>query len=425
MTVTSTLVSLPVAKVHRAVHPNPVATGAGLKTVMLVFGTRPEAVKMAPLVRAFSSLPWCRTVVVVTAQHREMLDQVLTLFGITPNYDLDLLKPGQGLSDITRRVIEGLDPILADEEPDMMIVQGDTTTTMAAALAAFHRQIPVAHVEAGLRTFERYSPFPEEMNRRLATAISSLHLAATPAAAENLMAEGIDASTVCVTGNTVIDALQWVAGQSVDTTGTELGDVLNKIPRSKKVLLVTAHRRESWGEPMMSIGRALAQLAETNPDLHILFPIHRNPIVRDAVMPAVAHLLNVHVIEPLDYGLFTTAIARAHIILTDSGGVQEEAPSLGVPVLVLRESTERQEAIDAGTALLVGTDQGRIVREVQRLLDHPNHWEEMASVANPYGDGYACDRTIAAVAEFLATGERLPDFVPQIGSPCTSVRKAG
>ncbi len=425
MNAPTTLVSLPTANVHRSTLPTRVVTSAETKTIMLVFGTRPEAVKMAPLVRAFSALPWCRTVVVVTAQHREMLDQVLTLFEITPNYDLDLLKPGQGLSDITRRVIEGLDPILADEEPDMMIVQGDTTTTMAAALAAFHRQIPVAHVEAGLRTYERYSPFPEEMNRRLATSLSSLHLAATPAAATNLKAEGVEESTVCVTGNTVIDALQWVASQSVDLKGTQLGDVLERIPRSKKVLLVTAHRRESWGEPMARIGRALAQLAEANADLHILFPIHRNPIVRDAIVPSIAHLSNVHVIEPLDYGLFTTAIARAHIILTDSGGVQEEAPSLGIPVLVLRESTERQEAIDAGTALLVGTDQGRIVREVQRLLDHPNHWEEMASIANPYGDGYACDRTTAAVAEFLATGQRLPDFVPQVGSACNSVRKAG
>jgi UDP-N-acetylglucosamine 2-epimerase (non-hydrolysing) len=381
-------------------------------TIMLVFGTRPEAVKMAPIVRAFRQASWCRVVVVVTAQHREMLDQVLQLFSITPEYDLAILKPGQHLSDITRRVIEGIDPILNIEAPSVVIVQGDTTTTMAAALAAFHRKIPVVHVEAGLRTFDRYSPFPEEMNRRLTSSIASLHLAATHNAAQNLKDETIDPSTIVVTGNSVIDALQWVMARPVDIASSELAGVLSRLPVDARILLVTAHRRESWGEPMASIGRALARLAQTNPHLHIIFPIHRNPVVRNSIVPLVAALSNVSVIEPLDYAAFCAAMGASRIILTDSGGVQEEAPSLGIPVLVLRDSTERQEALEAGTAKLVGTDEDRIVGEVQRLLDDESAWEEMSRATNPYGDGEASSRTVAAVGSFLGFGARIQDFTP-------------
>jgi UDP-N-acetylglucosamine 2-epimerase (non-hydrolysing) len=381
-------------------------------TVMLVFGTRPEAVKMAPIVRAFQRASWCRVVVVVTAQHREMLDQVLQLFSITPDHDLAVLKPGQHLSDITRRVIEGLDPLLDREDPSVVIVQGDTTTTMAAALAAFHRKIPVVHVEAGLRTFDRYSPFPEEMNRRLTSCLASLHLAATHNAAQNLRDETIDPAAIVVTGNSVIDALQWVTASPVDIATSELAGVLARVPATSRILLVTAHRRESWGEPMAAIGRALARLAQNNPNLHIIFPIHRNPVVRKSIVPAVAALSNVSVIEPLDYGAFCAAMGASRVILTDSGGVQEEAPSLGVPVLVLRDSTERQEALEAGTAKLVGTDESTIVREVQRLLDDDAAWEEMSRAVNPYGDGEAANRTVAAVACFLGVGARMEEFAP-------------
>jgi UDP-N-acetylglucosamine 2-epimerase (non-hydrolysing) len=385
------------------------------KTVMLVFGTRPEAVKMAPLVRAFQQTAWCRVVTVVTAQHREMLDQVLELFDIIADHDLGLLKPGQTLSDVTRRVIEGLDPILEKEAPDLVIVQGDTTTTMSGALAAFHREIPVAHVEAGLRTFDRHSPFPEEMNRKLTSCFADLHLAATSLAALNLHNEGIDPRSIYVTGNTVIDALKWVSDQPLSLAGTQLGSVFSRIPADRRIILVTAHRRESWGDPMVNIGRAIAHLATANEDVHVVFPIHRNPLVRDAVMPSIENLPNVDVIEPLDYRMFCEAMKRAHIILTDSGGVQEEAPSLGVPVLVLRDTTERQEAVDGGTAVLVGTDAQRIVREAQRLLDSDEAWDSMASAANPYGDGKAAERTVAAVAEFFGLGRRLPDYsAPQM-----------
>ena len=381
-------------------------------TIMLVFGTRPEAVKMAPIVRAFQRADWCRVVVVVTAQHREMLDQVLELFSIAPDYDLAILKPGQHLSDITRRVIEGLDPVLEREQPNVVIVQGDTTTTMAAALGAFHRKIPVVHVEAGLRTFDRYSPFPEEMNRRLTSCVASLHLAATENAARNLIAETIDPATIVVTGNSVIDALQWVVARTVDIEASELACVLSRVPGDSRILLVTAHRRESWGEPMVSIGRALASLARANADLHIIFPIHRNPLVRESIMPSIDGLSNVSVVEPLDYATFCAAMGASRVILTDSGGVQEEAPSLGVPVLVLRDSTERQEALEAGTAKLVGTNETTIVREVQRLLDDSSAWEEMSRAANPYGDGRASERTVAAVAAFLGVGARIEDFTP-------------
>lgn len=391
-------------------------------TIMLVFGTRPEAVKMAPIVRAFQQASWCRVVVVVTAQHREMLDQVLQLFSITPDYDLAILKPGQHLSDITRRVIEGLDPLLDREDPSVVIVQGDTTTTMAAALAAFHRKIPVVHVEAGLRTFDRYSPFPEEMNRRLTSSMASLHLAATHNAAQNLRDETIDPATIVVTGNSVIDALHWVTARPVDIASSELACVLSRVPATSRILLVTAHRRESWGEPMTAIGRALARLAQDNPNLHIIFPIHRNPVVRDSIVPTVAALSNVSVIEPLDYAAFCAAMGASRIILTDSGGVQEEAPSLGVPVLVLRESTERQEALEAGTAKLVGTDESTIVREVQRLLDDDTAWEEMSRAANPYGDGEAANRTVAAVGCFLGVGARIQEFAPARELALTSGR---
>jgi UDP-N-acetylglucosamine 2-epimerase (non-hydrolysing) len=383
------------------------------QTVLIVFGTRPEAIKLAPLVHELARQPWCRPITVATAQHREMLDQALRLFRIRPDHDLDLARAGHTLSEVSARVLTAIDPVLTEEEPALVIVQGDTTTTMSAALAAFHRDVPIAHVEAGLRTYDRGSPFPEELNRQLTTRLASLHLAATASAASNLYAEGVDPRSVHVTGNTVIDALQWVTARPIRLGASELANALARVD-GKRLVLVTAHRRESWGQPMIEIGRALADIARAYPDVHILFPIHRNPIVRDAVLPAVVGQRNIHVVEPLGYEAFCAAMARAHIIVTDSGGVQEEAAGLGVPVLVLRDTTERQEALDAGTARLVGTDRDTIVRNVAQLLDTNEEWQRMATAVNPFGDGRASERIAAGCAEYLGVGTRLPDFTPRV-----------
>ena len=375
---------------------------------MLIFGTRPEAVKMAPLAQAMAKVPWCKPVVAVTAQHREMLDQVMELFELTADYDLNMLTPGQTLTDVTVKALGGLGPILEEVKPDAVVVQGDTTTTFAGALAAFYRQIPVVHMEAGLRTDNPYSPFPEEINRRLATQLATLHLAATPTSCENLLRDGIARDKVLVTGNTVIDALHW----AVDRAPSYDSDVLDRIDQSgRQVLLVTAHRRESWGEPMRNIGLALADLAAKFTDLEIVFPIHRNPLVRDAIMPSIEGFDNVTVIEPLAYGAFSRLIARSSIVLTDSGGVQEEAPSLGKPVLVLRETTERPEAVKAGTARLIGTDRSRIVDEVSMLLTDSDAYAAMANAVNPYGDGKASQRTIDAMAHMFGMGPRPTEFL--------------
>ncbi len=382
------------------------AAGTGPKRVMVVFGTRPEAVKLAPVIQELGRSPWFRAVVAVTAQHRGMLDQVLDAFGIVADADLDLIQPGQSLTDITVRALAGLTPLVGRERPEALLVQGDTTTTVAAALAGFYHRVPVAHLEAGLRTFDRYSPFPEEMNRRLTTQLATLHLAPTSTARQHLLAEGVAREAVVVTGNTVIDALLWAVAQDAPWS-PELG-VLEDDHR--RVLLVTAHRRESWGPAMTGIGRAVAEIARAEPGVLVVFSLHLNPVVRDALRPALAGLANVLVVEPVAYPVFARLMARAHIVLTDSGGIQEEAPSLGKPVLVMREKTERPEALASGTARLVGTSPERIVDAVRRLLHDQTEYRALASAVNPYGDGRASARTVAALAHLFGLGDRPEEF---------------
>ena len=380
------------------------------KRILLVFGTRPEAVKMAPLIRALAEDGRCEPIVAVTAQHREMLDQVLTLFEITPAYDLNMLAPGQTLTDITVNALVGLGPILESCKPDVVVVQGDTSTTFAGALAAFYRQIPVVHLEAGLRTNDRYSPFPEEINRRLTTQLTTLHLAATATAAANLERENVPTDAIVITGNTVIDALHWAVQHPTDYSDPRLEAIASG---NSPVVLVTAHRRESWGEGMRSIGAALADIAQRHPTVEIVFPIHRNPLVREAIIPEVAHLPNILILEPLAYGEFSRLLARCTVVLTDSGGVQEEAPSLGKPVLVMRDTTERPEAVAVGAARLVGTDSERIANGVSRLLTDASAYAAMANVTSPYGDGHAANRSVNAITHLLGIGERSANFVDQ------------
>lgn len=375
--------------------------------VMPIFGTRPEAVKMAPIIQALRDAPDLQCTVVVTGQHREMLDQVNELFGIAPDHDLDILQPGQTLCSILARTVNGLDGILALEKPDAVIVQGDTTTSTAGALAAFYHGIPVVHAEAGLRSGNLLSPFPEEANRKLTTQITSLHLAPTATSKANLLAEGVDPKHVVVTGNTVIDALLSTVKKQVPFSDPVLEELLTG---GRRILLVTTHRRESQGGAMHGMGRALARIARAHPDVTIVLPAHRNPVVREAVLPSIEHLDNVHVTEPLAYGEFTRVLSGSALVLTDSGGVQEEAPSLGKPVLVMRENTERPEAVLAGTVKLIGTDEDRIVSEVQTLLSDPTEYARMAQAVNPYGDGHAAERTVAAIAHLLGRGERLAEF---------------
>ena len=384
--------------------------------VMVVYGTRPEAVKMAPVVQALEASPHFRPVVAVTAQHREMLDQVNAVFGITPSHDLDLCSPGQSLTDITMGALAGIGRLLAEERPDMVVVQGDTTTTYAAALAAFYLKIPVTHLEAGLRTGERYDPFPEEVNRRLTTQLTTLHLAPTATALGNLLTDGVDRADVVVTGNTVIDALHWTIAHAAGYGDPALAQL---DATDRPVVVVTAHRRESWGEPMRRIGRAVARIALDHPEVLVVFPVHRNPVVREAVLPALEGLPNVLLTEPLPYGGFCRLMARAALVLTDSGGVQEEGPSLGVPVLVMRETTERPEAVDAGTVELVGTDEATVVAAAHRLLTDPVARARMARAVNPYGDGRAAERTVAALAHHFGLAARPADFVP--GAPAADV----
>jgi len=366
--------------------------------VMVVFGTRPEAIKMAPLVKALQAAPGLQTVVCVTAQHRQMLDQVLRLFEITPEHDLDVMKPGQDLYDITSNILLGLRPVLAAERPDWVLVHGDTTTTLATTLAAYYARIPVAHIEAGLRTGDKYAPFPEEMNRKITGAVADLHFAPTAASQANLLAEGVPAATIHVTGNTVIDALLAVV-EKLNTSAalqTELAERFRFLDASKKLILVTGHRRENFGEGFQNICHALADVAERHPDVEILYPVHLNPNVRQPVNDILAarSLSNVHLIEPVDYLPFVYLMNRSHLIITDSGGVQEEAPSLGKPVLVMRETTERPEAVAAGTVKLVGTSRDEIVRQCERLLTDSDAYLAMSRAHNPYGDGQAVARIV-------------------------------
>jgi UDP-N-acetylglucosamine 2-epimerase (non-hydrolysing) len=364
-----------------------------MKTVLIVFGTRPEAIKMAPVVAALRRSSVLNVKVCVTAQHREMLDQVLRLFDITPDYDLNLMRAGQDLSDITARVIIELRPVLADCRPDIVLVHGDTTTAIAAALAAFYARIPVGHVEAGLRTSDIYSPWPEEMNRRLVGRIATTHFAPTQTSRDSLLAENVAAGAIWVTGNTVIDALLEVV-RRLETDKVQVGAMEERfsfLNRNKRLLLVTGHRRENFGGGFENICRALAILAERE-DLEIVYPVHLNPNVQEPVRRLLGDHSNVKLIEPLEYLPFTYLMKRADIVLTDSGGIQEEAPSLGKPVLVMRDNTERPEAVAAGTVRLVGTDPDRIVSGVNELLDNPATYARMAEAHNPYGDGKASVR---------------------------------
>lgn len=376
--------------------------------VMLVYGTRPEAVKLAPLVQALAADSRFTPVVVVTGQHREMLDQVNSFFGIAPDCDLDVHRPGQTLTDVTTQVLTGVGEQVIAHSPDVVVVQGDTTSAFAGALAAFYHQVPVAHVEAGLRSGTIASPFPEEANRRLIGQVASINLCPTASSRDNLLKEGFDPQSLVVTGNTVIDALLETVSRPVSITDPVLERLVHDPGR--QVVLVTAHRRESWGEPMRQVGRAVAQLASGRPGTTFVLPAHRNPIVREALLPQVQDLPNVIVTEPLEYAQFCTVMNRSDLVLTDSGGVQEEAPALSKPVLVMRENTERPEAVEAGVAQLVGTDEARIVRAVSTLLDDQEAYRSMAHAMNPYGDGQACDRILAALAAAFGRGQRLPDF---------------
>ncbi|GAA1731254.1 UDP-N-acetylglucosamine 2-epimerase (non-hydrolyzing) [Isoptericola hypogeus] len=375
--------------------------------IMTVYGTRPEAIKVAPVIKALEASDVVDPVTVVTGQHREMLDQVNELFGITPDHDLDIFEHGAPLSLIVARVLERLDPVLAAERPAAVIVQGDTSTSTAAAVAAFHRRIPVVHLEAGLRSGDVNSPFPEEANRRLTSQLASLHLAPTETSRANLVREALDGAPIVVTGNTVIDALLTAVDKKPPFSDPALEHLADS---GRRVLLVTTHRRESWGDAMDGIGRALGRLAERFPDTQVVLPVHRNPVVREALLPHLHAHPNVTVTEPLGYGEFTRLLALASVVLTDSGGIQEEAPSLGKPVLVLRENTERPEAVSAGTVRLIGTDEDRIVDEVTTLLTDPAAHEAMARATNPYGDGQGARRSVAAITHLLDLGPRPADW---------------
>ena len=360
--------------------------------VMAVFGTRPEAIKMAPVILELRKFPAeFETTVAVTAQHREMLDQVLALFRIQPDFDLNIMLAGQTLFDITSRALLGLNKILAEVQPDIVLVHGDTTTTFTGALAAFYHQISVGHVEAGLRTGNKFSPFPEEINRKLTSALADLNFAPTETARENLLREGVDAEKIFVTGNTVIDALK----QTVRADFTFAEEFMNRL--GGRVIVVTTHRRENLGEPMRNVYRALKKILADFPDAEIIFPVHKNPKVRELVNAELGNIAQVHLIEPLDYEPFANLMSRATLILTDSGGVQEEAPALGKPVLVLRETTERPEAVLAGTVKLVGTDTEKIYGTAKLLLTDERAYQQMANAVNPYGDGKAARRIVQAL----------------------------
>ena len=375
-----------------------------MKKVLLIFGTRPEAIKMAPLVKAFSRDQFFESKVCVTAQHREMLDQVLDIFEITPEYDLNIMKAAQDLYDVTSNVLLGLRDVLKDFSPDIVLVHGDTTTTLAASIAAFYQKIAVGHVEAGLRTGDIYSPWPEEANRQLTSQITTYHFAPTQTSAENLFRENTQREKVLVTGNTVIDAL-FLALEKIDASAELKVKVLMqiekhyKVKKDKKIILITGHRRENFGQGFVDICEALKTLAEQNPDADIVYPVHLNPNVQKPVNEILHNVDNVHLIPPLQYEAFIYLMNLSYFIITDSGGVQEEAPSLGKPVLVMRDTTERPEALEAGTVKLVGTNIKKIIHEAQELLDNKDVYKKMSQAHNPYGDGKACEKILNFLKE--------------------------
>ena len=387
-----------------------------MKKIMLVFGTRPEAIKMAPLVKEFQKHPdKFETIVCVTGQHREMLDQVLRIFEITPNFDLNIMKQGQDLYDVTARVLTGMRDVLKETHPDLVLVHGDTTTSTSAALAAFYQQIPVGHVEAGLRTHNIYSPWPEEMNRQLTGRLATYHFAPTPLSKQNLLAEGVDEKHILVTGNTVIDALYMVVDKiksdkaldaELEATLNQAGYDVNRLNEGRRLVLITGHRRENFGEGFIHICNAIRDLVQKYPEVDFVYPMHLNPNVRKPIheiftgMDALSmgagwgEAANMFFIEPLEYLSFVYLMEKSTLVLTDSGGIQEEAPGLGKPVLVMRDTTERPEALEAGTVKLVGTDYDKIVHEVSVLLDDAAQYEHMSKAVNPYGDGKACERIV-------------------------------
>lgn len=370
--------------------------------VLSVFGTRPEAIKMAPLARALSQDSRFDAKVCVTAQHREMLDQVLDIFDLKPDYDLDLMRSGQGLTDITCKMLQGLESVLMDFKPDMVLVHGDTATTLSATLACYYQKIPVGHVEAGLRTGNIYSPWPEEGNRKVTSTLAALHFAPTESSEQNLLREGISSEHIIVTGNTVIDALLSLI-KRFDNDPELVSSLASRFPflqSDHKILLVTGHRRESFGGGFERICLALRQLAETHPNLQVVFPVHLNPNVREPVQRLLSDIDNIHLIEPQSYLPFVFLMSQAYLILTDSGGIQEEAPSLGKPVLVMRDTTERPEAVEAGTVQLVGNDTDRIVKAVSHLLGDKTAYEAMSFAHNPYGEGQACQIICDYLANF-------------------------
>lgn len=378
---------------------------------MLVFGTRPEAIKMAPLVKEFQKHPETfKTIVCVTGQHRQMLDQVLQLFEITPDYDLNIMKQGQDLYDVTARVLTGMRDVLKESHPDVVLVHGDTTTSTAAALASFYQQIPVGHVEAGLRTHNIYSPWPEEMNRQITGRIATYNFAPTPLSKANLLREAVSQESITVTGNTVIDALYWVVNKIKEDKAlndelknllTQAGYDVTRLKNGRHLVLITGHRRENFGDGFISMCTAIKDLTQKYPDVDFVYPMHLNPNVRKPIHEVfgqdLSSLGNMFFIEPLEYLSFVYLMEKSHIVLTDSGGIQEEAPGLGKPVLVMRDTTERPEALEAGTVKLVGTDYNKIVSEVSLLLDSPVHYEAMSKAVNPYGDGLACGRIVEAL----------------------------
>lgn len=375
-----------------------------MKKVLLVFGTRPEAIKMAPLVKAFEEEQSLESKVCVTAQHREMLDQVLDIFEISPDFDLNLMKPRQDLYDITSNVLLGLKNIFQEYKPDIVLVHGDTTTTSVSSLAAFYEKIKIAHVEAGLRTGNIYSPWPEEANRQITGVLANYHFAPTETSKDNLLKENKDKDSIQVTGNTVIDAL-FLALEKIETNEKLKNKIVNnlnneyKLLEDKKFILVTGHRRENFGEGFINICESLKTIANNNPDVDIIYPVHLNPNVQKPVKEILSDTPNIYLIEPLQYESFIYLMNKSYFIITDSGGVQEEAPSLGKPVLVMRDTTERPEAVEAGTVKLVGTDKERITFEAQKLLDNIKEYQEMSQAHNPYGDGKACERIVKFVKD--------------------------
>ncbi|GFR35957.1 non-hydrolyzing UDP-N-acetylglucosamine 2-epimerase [Thermobrachium celere] len=374
--------------------------------VMTIFGTRPEAIKMAPLVKELEKRENIESIVCVTAQHRQMLDQVLELFEITPDYDLNIMKERQSLTSITTGVLEGLDELFKTVKPDIVLVHGDTTTTFAGSLAAFYNKIKIGHVEAGLRTFDKYFPFPEEINRKLTGALADLHFAPTPRSKQNLLNEGVKEEDIFITGNTVIDALE----ETVCEDYVFENEVLNNIDfKNRKVIMVTAHRRENWGEPLENICRAFKRLVETYKDVEIVYLVHLNPVVRETVYSILDGVERVHLLPPLDTKETHNLMNRCYMVMTDSGGLQEEAPHLGKPVLVLRDVTERPEAVEAGTVKVIGTDEENVFNEAALLIEDSSAYKNMANAVNPYGDGHASRRIVDAILYYFGLKEDRPD----------------